>query len=97
MIFLNSASSAAALEFYLPGVCTHTDTGGKQRKVRGRNNLKSSEKNTIFNEHPVYASGSSMSLVWILILSYFLTCTTAEHNKNHHKKHNKASKDIEVY
>merc|ERR1711915_292808 len=41
-------------------------------------------------------TGSSMSLVWILILSYFLTCTTAEHNKNHHKKHNKASKDIEL-
>ena len=30
MIFLNSASSAAALVFYLPGVCTHTDTEGKQ-------------------------------------------------------------------
>ena len=27
-IFLNSASSAAALVFYLPGVCTHTDTEG---------------------------------------------------------------------
>ena len=25
-IFLNSASSAAALVLYLPGVCTHTDT-----------------------------------------------------------------------
>jgi len=29
VIFLNSASSAAALMFYLPGVCTHTDTEGK--------------------------------------------------------------------
>ena len=29
-IILNSASSAAALVFYLPGVCTHTDTKGKQ-------------------------------------------------------------------
>ena len=28
-IFLNSASSAAALVFYLQGVCTHTDTEGK--------------------------------------------------------------------
>ena len=28
--FLNSASSAAALVFYLPGVCTHTETEGKQ-------------------------------------------------------------------
>ena len=53
VIFLNSASSAAALVFYLPGVCTHTDTEGKQRKARVRNILKSSEKNTIFNEYPV--------------------------------------------
>ena len=30
VIFLNSASSAEALVFYLPGVCTHTDTEGKQ-------------------------------------------------------------------
>ena len=30
VIFLNSASSDAALVFYLPGVCTHTDTEGKQ-------------------------------------------------------------------
>ena len=44
MIFLNSASSAAALVFYLPGVCTHTDTKGKQRKARLRNILKSLEK-----------------------------------------------------
>ena len=44
MIFLNSASSAAALDFYLPGVCTHTDTEGKQRKARVRNIFKKSEK-----------------------------------------------------
>ena len=44
MIFLNSANSAAALVFYLPGVCTHTDTEGKQRKTRVRNILKSLEK-----------------------------------------------------
>ena len=49
MIFLNSASSAAALVFYLPGVCTHSDTEGKGV----RNILKSSGKKTIFNEHPV--------------------------------------------
>ena len=52
VIFLNSASPAAALVFYLPGVCTHNDTEGKQRKARGRNIFKKSEK-TIFNEHPV--------------------------------------------
>ena len=39
VIFLNSASSAAALVFYLPGVCTHTDT-----EARVWNILKSSEK-----------------------------------------------------
>ena len=30
--FLNSAISAEALVFYLPGMCKHTDTEGKQRK-----------------------------------------------------------------
>ena len=35
-IFLNSASSATALVFYLPGVCTHTDTKEKQKKARVR-------------------------------------------------------------
>ena len=44
MIFLNSASSAAALVFYLPDVCTHNDTDGKQRKERVRNILKSLKK-----------------------------------------------------
>ena len=53
VIFLKSASSAVALVFYLPGVVTHTDSEGKQRKVRVRNILKSLEKYTIFNEHPV--------------------------------------------
>ena len=54
VIFLNSVSSAASLVFYLPGVCTHTDTEDKQRKASVRNILKSSGKNTIFNEHPVW-------------------------------------------
>ena len=44
MIFLNSASSAAELVFYLPGGCTHTDTKGKQMKARVRNIIKSLEK-----------------------------------------------------
>ena len=59
MIFLNSASSAAALVFYLPGVCTHTDTEVRQRKARVGNIFKNSEKNTIFNEHPVYMEKGS--------------------------------------
>ena len=42
--FLNSASSAAALVFYLPGVCTHIDTEGKQSP---ENILKSSKKHNI--------------------------------------------------
>ena len=53
MIFLNSASSAAALVFYLYVVCAHTDTEGKQRKAKVQNILKSTEKNSIFNKHPV--------------------------------------------
>ena len=36
VIFLNSASSAVALVFYLP-LCTHTDTEGKRRDARVRN------------------------------------------------------------
>ena len=44
LIFLNSVSSAAALVFYLPGVCTHTYTKGKQRKTGVRNILESLEK-----------------------------------------------------
>ena len=54
MIFLNSVSSAAALVFYLPGVCTHTDTEGKQEKGKSPEYFIIFEKNTIFNEHPVY-------------------------------------------
>ena len=50
MIFLNSASSAAALVFYLPGVCTHTEP----RENRVQNIFKNSEKtqylmNTLYN------------------------------------------------
>jgi len=38
---------SAALVFYLPDMCTHTDTKEKQRKARVRNILKSSEKTHI--------------------------------------------------
>ena len=47
VIFLNSAGSPAALVFYLPAVCTHTETEGKQRKARVWNILKSSKKHNI--------------------------------------------------
>ena len=53
MIFLNSASSAAALAFHLPGVCTPTDTEGKTEKGQSQEYFKILKKNTIFNEHPV--------------------------------------------
>ena len=43
-ILLFFFSSSAALVFYMPGVCTHTDTEGKQGKVRVWNILKNSEK-----------------------------------------------------
>ena len=67
MIFLNSASSAAALVFYLPVVCTHTNTVGKQRKASVRNILKSSGKNTIFNEHPVYEGKKKSEIIYMYI------------------------------
>ena len=34
VIFLNSASSAAALVFYLPGVCVHTLTPRENREMQ---------------------------------------------------------------
>ena len=51
-----------ALVFNLPGVCTHTDIEGEQRKARVWNILKSSEKNTKFNEHPVPAASLTAEL-----------------------------------
>ena len=62
MIFLNSASSVAALVFYLP----HTDTERKQIKASW--NILKSSKNTIFNEHPVaYNKGNKVSPNWLFI------------------------------
>ena len=48
----------------LQGVCTHTDTEGTQRKARVRNILKSSGKNTIFDEHPVPKICPFDSAIW---------------------------------
>ena len=72
-VFLNSASSAAALVFYLPGVCTHTDTEGKQRKARVRNIFENSDKNTIFNEHPVSKNKRGLT-TWSLFKSLWVRC-----------------------
>ena len=47
MIFLNSASSTAALVFYLPVVCTHTDTEENKERPQSGIFLKIREKNTI--------------------------------------------------
>ena len=69
MIFLNSAISAAALVFYLPDVCTHADTEGKQRKARVRNILKSS-KNTQYLINKLYLV--IIDPVFILYTLYFL-------------------------
>ena len=52
MIFLNSASSAATLVFYLP-LCTHTDNEGKPREARVWNIFQNLQKKTIFNKQPV--------------------------------------------
>ena len=54
LIFLNSVSSAAALVFYLPCVCTHTLTRRENRERPEFGIFKNlRKKNTIFNEHPV--------------------------------------------
>ena len=44
MIFLNSVSSAAALVFYLPGVCTPTDTEEKTEKGQSQEYSKNKKK-----------------------------------------------------
>ena len=49
--FLNFASIAAALVFYLP-LCTHNDNEGKPREARVRNIFLNLRNNTLFNEHP---------------------------------------------
>ena len=77
VIFLNSASSAAALVFYLPGVCAHNDTKGKQRMARVRNIPKSLEKkHTIINEHSVVTFQlmyvCTVLCVWIWAVSAFV-------------------------
>ena len=56
--------------FYLPGVCTHIEG-----KTRVRNILKSLEKNTIFNEHPVV--GVRMYLLSVCPLSIINKITEA--------------------
>ena len=71
MIFLNSASSAAALVFYLPGVCTHTDTKGKQSKDRVRNILKSLEKTQYLMNHPVASTNANDLIEAPLVIFYF--------------------------
>ena len=81
MIFLNSASSAAALVFYLPGVCTHTDTEGKPRKARVQNIFKKSEKNTIFNEHPV-SNDNSPTEPYMTRLGFSIVSTSASSMTN---------------
>ena len=64
MIFLDSVSSAVAPVFYLPGVCTHTDTEGKQGKTRVRNIRKSLEK-TQYLMNTLYIWEHSDSFVFI--------------------------------
>ena len=54
MIFLNSASSAAALVFYLPGVCTHTDTEGKTEKGQSQEHFKIFGKITQYLMNTLY-------------------------------------------
>ena len=65
VIFLNSASAAAALVFYLPLMCTHTDTEGKQSPEY----FLKIGKNTISNEHPVF--NEKVKMIMILMPLYY--------------------------
>ena len=62
---------STCLVFYLPGVCTHTDTEGKQRKARVRNILKSSEK-TQYLMNTLYFTCCVQSCLWLQVESLFL-------------------------
>ena len=70
--FLNSASSAAALVFYLPGVCTHRHRG-KTEKGQSPDYFKVFEKNTMFNEHPVFIYGTHLAGMNAVINTQFIT------------------------
>ena len=54
MIFLNSASSAAALVFNLPGVCTHTNAQGKTEKGQSQEYFKIFRKKTPYLMNTLY-------------------------------------------
>ena len=60
MIFLNSASSATVLVFYLPGVCTHTDTEGKTEKGQSQEYFKIFEKKPQYLVITLYISVDKM-------------------------------------
>ena len=66
MIFLNSASTAAPLVFYLPSEYTHTETKGKPREARVRIYFKTFEKtqyllNTLYLKHKLFRFCSVIS------------------------------------
>ena len=62
VISLNSASSAVALVVYLPGVSTHTDAEGKQRKVRVRN-IKKKIKKTQYIMNTLYIRANEWRII----------------------------------
>ena len=84
-IFLNSASSAAALVFYLPCVCTHTDTKGEHRKARVRNFLGSSAKTqNLMNTLYMYIQG--VQQIMLAPLPHFLHASPLFYPSNEKKK-----------
>ena len=72
MIFVKSASSAAALVFDLP-LCTHTDTDRGQSPEY----ILKSSKNTIFNEQPVCYVSPVRGFLFVAgsLENYRLLCT----------------------
>ena len=70
--FLNSASSAPALVFYLPCVCTLNDTEEKQAKARLRNILKSLKK-TQYLMNTLYILINQSNQIYKVTVSLTLT------------------------
>ena len=79
MIFLNSASSAAAPVFYLPGVCTHTLSPRENRERPESGIIFKNRKNTIFIEHPVALPSLLISLFSRLITLSFRSVWKVAH------------------
>ena len=78
------SSSAAALVFYLPGVCTHWHRG-KTEKGQSPEHFKKFGKNTIFNEHPVAHISSYSYILCVHKYKYYICFSSNQSQKSGHQ------------